>query len=260
MQIDAEVPSVSGASLACVGSCATASSDTRRPDDTAASGIPSTFPRPAEARTLLVNNIPKRYNQESLMADLERAGFGEDSLDFVYLPMDFNWRKNRGYAFVNCLNVDVAEAFARAFHGNNLTRCGAASKVVAVSVAAIQGLRRPIDCRLQGSQVFKAPSAVSVSSSKCSMVSSSPQSTGVRPTPGHSPRSAFSSVSDTASSVSQTALTPARALFAAGTSSLKRALSAGSLPEPKALKPNATQSLTASAVAQLAGDFSKPKG
>jgi len=100
--------------------------------------VVSPFPWPEEATTVMVRNIPNRYTAEELLADMLSAGI-EGTFDFLYLPMDFRTKRNRGYGFINFLNVSAAEEFVHAFHGMKLQRY-TTSKVVAVSPALTQGL------------------------------------------------------------------------------------------------------------------------
>lgn len=100
--------------------------------------VPSPFPWPSQATTVMVRNIPNRYTVEEFLADMLSAG-SEGTFDFLYIPMDFNTKRNRGYGFVNFLSVDAADTFARTFHGAKLQRY-TTTKVVAVSPAVTQGL------------------------------------------------------------------------------------------------------------------------
>ena len=86
----------------------------------------------------MVRNIPNRYTVEEFLADMLIAGI-KGTFDFLYLSIDFRTKRNRGYGFVNFLNVDFATDFVRTFHGRKLRRY-TRSKVVAVSPALTQGL------------------------------------------------------------------------------------------------------------------------
>ena len=104
--------------------------------------VPSPFPWPREATTVMVRNMPNRYTVEEFLADMPNAGI-EGTFDFFHLPMDFRTKRNRGYGFISLLSVDAAENFARTFHGTKLQRC-TTTKVVAVSPALTQGLEANI--------------------------------------------------------------------------------------------------------------------
>jgi len=95
--------------------------------------------------TLMIRNVPNRYTQQDLIAEVENLGFG-GLFDFLYLPVDQGGRnRNRvssvGYAFVNFLDHRAAEKCRVALQGFNFKRDGKVShKVALVSTAHIQGL------------------------------------------------------------------------------------------------------------------------
>lgn len=99
--------------------------------------------------TLMIRNIPNRYTQENLIADLEEAGFS-GTFDFLYLPLDqgkkhrhHGLRKtssNIGYAFVNFKDHESAEKCMDTFNGHTFSQISS-NKIAAVSVAHMQGLR-----------------------------------------------------------------------------------------------------------------------
>lgn len=72
--------------------------------------------------TVMLRNIPNRYNRNILLQLLNSQGF-ETKYDFVYLPMDFRNSVNLGYAFVNLTsNSDAIRLMAQFqnFHAWNL--------------------------------------------------------------------------------------------------------------------------------------------
>jgi hypothetical protein len=63
--------------------------------------------------TVMLRNIPNRYNRNILLNLLNTQGF-ECKYDFVYLPMDFRNSVNLGYAFVNLTtNSDAIRLMAQ---------------------------------------------------------------------------------------------------------------------------------------------------
>lgn len=90
----------------------------------------------------MIRNVPNRYTVEELLADMLNEGIN-GSFDFVYMPMDFKTKRNRGYGFVNFRTSSSAEFFAQTFHGKQLQRY-TTNKVVAISAAMTQGLEANI--------------------------------------------------------------------------------------------------------------------
>lgn len=90
--------------------------------------------------TLMIRNIPNRYTQKELIAELEDLGLG-GSFDFLYIPLDKGTMSNVGYAFVNFIQESWAEKCMAEFQNYRFKRHRKVSgKVAAVSVAHIQGL------------------------------------------------------------------------------------------------------------------------
>eukprot|EP00931_Biecheleriopsis_adriatica_P058583 TRINITY_DN3490_c0_g1_i3.p2 TRINITY_DN3490_c0_g1~~TRINITY_DN3490_c0_g1_i3.p2 ORF type:complete len:213 (+),score=58.99 TRINITY_DN3490_c0_g1_i3:143-781(+) len=88
--------------------------------------------------TVIVRNVPNRYTSEQLVNEAIAAGF--ENFDFFYLPIDFNTKRNRGYAFINFYSPIIAQQFTLAFHGRQLTRYRS-KKVLEIAPAATQGLQ-----------------------------------------------------------------------------------------------------------------------
>eukprot|EP00397_Hematodinium_sp_SG-2012_P011764 GEMP01011912.1.p1 GENE.GEMP01011912.1~~GEMP01011912.1.p1 ORF type:complete len:540 (+),score=104.60 GEMP01011912.1:75-1694(+) len=99
--------------------------------------------------TLMLRNIPARYSQEQLLADLEKLGFKGNCFDFFYLPVDFGTRKNLGYAFVNCVNSKIALTFCNDIDGKTLPRYWS-GKIIEVMPAAVQGFVLNVERFLNG--------------------------------------------------------------------------------------------------------------
>ncbi|CAK0904811.1 unnamed protein product [Prorocentrum cordatum] len=68
--------------------------------------------------TVMLRHVPEAVTQESLMLELDKAGFAF-MYDFVHLRSDLRSRfsSDRGMAFVNFLTPQIAGAFSEAFHG-----------------------------------------------------------------------------------------------------------------------------------------------
>jgi len=89
--------------------------------------------------TMMIRNIPNRYTQADLVAELESMGF-VDTFDFLYLPVDKGTMGSVGYAFVNFVDPIWATACmqqlaGRRFRGNRRN----SGKPAVVSVAHLQG-------------------------------------------------------------------------------------------------------------------------
>lgn len=90
--------------------------------------------------TLMIRNIPNRYTQRELIAELEELGFGS-TFDFLYMPLDKGTMSNVGYAFVNFIDPAWAEKCFNLFQSYRFQRHRKISgKIAAISVAHIQGL------------------------------------------------------------------------------------------------------------------------
>jgi len=103
--------------------------------------------------TLMVRNVPNRYDRAMLMQELDDLGF-QDKYDFVYLPIDSSTHWNVGYAFVNFDEPkDAADCMAR-LEGHQFIRFRHNNKRVAqVSVAHIQGLEKNL-AHCSGTSLF----------------------------------------------------------------------------------------------------------
>ena len=93
--------------------------------------------------TVMLRNIPNRYTAEELLAELFFEGF-KGSFDYLYLPVDFRTKCNRGFAFINFIASECARVFKQVFHNVRLTRY-ATRKRVLVSSAVRQGLRENVE-------------------------------------------------------------------------------------------------------------------
>lgn len=89
--------------------------------------------------TVMLRNIPNKYSLQLLLAEFETMGFG-GFVDFVYMPIDTNFRVNRGYAFVNFRDAKAAVQFRMQLQGRSMRRFRS-SKVVRVDRAMVQGFQ-----------------------------------------------------------------------------------------------------------------------
>ena len=72
------------------------------------------------------------------MLEFQNNGYGSDKIDFFYLPIDFKNKCNRGYAFVNFVEVEDIVSF---FNRYNEQRWNVfnSEKVCVIMYARIQG-------------------------------------------------------------------------------------------------------------------------
>mmetsp|Transcript_46905 Transcript_46905/g.131946 ORF Transcript_46905/g.131946 Transcript_46905/m.131946 type:complete len:264 (-) Transcript_46905:128-919(-) len=95
--------------------------------------------------TMMIRNIPNRYSQRELIAELEALGFA-GSFDFFYAPIDSGTMGNVGYAFVNFVDPYWAEHCQRTLTGYAFKKHQqkVRRKIATVSVAHLQGLQANI--------------------------------------------------------------------------------------------------------------------
>lgn len=105
---------------------------------TAAAAIP--VQEAGKVSTLMLRNIPVTYDRDQLLGDLDSRGF-RPSLDFFYLPIDFQTGNNVGYAFVNLTSETEVERFRRTYNGFQLS-ADRSNKICAVCDAQKQGLHQ----------------------------------------------------------------------------------------------------------------------
>lgn len=102
-----------------------------------------TTPHEGPNTTVMFRNIPNRFSPEALREVIRDKGFAM-SMDFFYMPMDFQNQCNLGYAFINFVNVEELEKFSREFHGQKLPLYKS-HKVCEVCPARVQGLKANVD-------------------------------------------------------------------------------------------------------------------
>lgn len=86
--------------------------------------------------TIMIKNIPNKYNQEMLLNVLEANYVGQ--YDFFYLPIDFKNKCNLGYAFVNFVESKGALRFYQEFHRQKWSDFNS-KKVCEITYARVQG-------------------------------------------------------------------------------------------------------------------------
>eukprot|EP00927_Polykrikos_kofoidii_P054539 TRINITY_DN48949_c0_g1_i1.p1 TRINITY_DN48949_c0_g1~~TRINITY_DN48949_c0_g1_i1.p1 ORF type:complete len:409 (-),score=41.81 TRINITY_DN48949_c0_g1_i1:96-1211(-) len=105
---------------------------------TAVDGSPGSEP----VTTLMLRNIPVKYNREMMLEDMDTRGF-RGSYDFFYLPIDFQTGNTVGYAFVNFFNPNEASRFRSVYQGRQLSQDSA--KICEVGVAKAQGKGKNVE-------------------------------------------------------------------------------------------------------------------
>lgn len=101
--------------------------------------------------TLMVRNIPNKYTQQMLLAEINLRHRGQ--YDFFYLPIDFKNKCNMGYAFINFMEARSIISFYREFDGQRWTNFNS-EKVCAISYARLQGKQAMI-ARFQNSSLLE---------------------------------------------------------------------------------------------------------
>ncbi|XWS67844.1 hypothetical protein CRYUN_Cryun04dG0039600 [Craigia yunnanensis] len=108
--------------------------------------------------TVMIRNIPNRYTREMLKdlldqycmvtnreAESQNAGADEEpsfsAFDFLYLPIDFVTKSNKGYAFVNFTNPGAARKFFYIWHDKHWD-CFQSNKIREIYCAKLQGVKQ----------------------------------------------------------------------------------------------------------------------
>jgi hypothetical protein len=95
------------------------------------------FVQPDARTSLMIRNIPNKYTQAMLLAEIEPF---KGQFDLFYLPIDFHNMCNVGYAFINFVDVKFIPAFYEHFHGLRWSQFNS-HKVCDITYARIQGQR-----------------------------------------------------------------------------------------------------------------------
>jgi hypothetical protein len=101
--------------------------------------------------TVMVRNIPNKYNQVMLLDEVNVRH--EGTYDFFYLPIDFKNKCNVGYCFINFLEPRFIVPFVQEFNGQRW-RSFNSEKVCVVSFARIQGKAAMVS-RFQNSSLLE---------------------------------------------------------------------------------------------------------
>lgn len=86
--------------------------------------------------TVMVRNIPNKYNQQMLLHEVNINH--EGTYDFFYLPIDFKNRCNVGYAFINFVKPEYIINFVQEFQGHRWKNFNS-GKICEITYARIQG-------------------------------------------------------------------------------------------------------------------------
>ncbi len=106
--------------------------------------------------TLMVKNIPNKYNQKMLLNQIDETHKGQ--YDFFYLPIDFQNKCNVGYAFINFIAPIFIPGFYERFNGRRWEKFS--SEKVRVLIFECFELKKPQICkltyaRIQGKQALQ---------------------------------------------------------------------------------------------------------
>jgi len=67
--------------------------------------------------TLMIRNLPNDYTQAMVLELLESKGFGSNTYNFFYLPIDFQTRVALGYAFIDLAHPSLVQPFWEVLDG-----------------------------------------------------------------------------------------------------------------------------------------------
>jgi len=89
--------------------------------------------------TLMIRNIPNRYNQEELLEEIDDLGFAL-KYDFFYMPVDAHNKCNVGYGFINFKTASDCTKFQKDFKHYHYQKYNS-RKIGEVTHAHMQGLK-----------------------------------------------------------------------------------------------------------------------
>eukprot|EP01122_Echinamoeba_exundans_P001486 TRINITY_DN1152_c0_g1_i6.p1 TRINITY_DN1152_c0_g1~~TRINITY_DN1152_c0_g1_i6.p1 ORF type:complete len:1153 (-),score=174.92 TRINITY_DN1152_c0_g1_i6:77-3535(-) len=102
--------------------------------------------------TLMIKNIPNKYDQEMLLLAINRQHVG--LYDFFYLPIDFKNKCNVGYAFINFIDPKSICSFFEEFNNKKWERFNS-EKVCQITYARIQGKHSMVEHFKNSSLMFE---------------------------------------------------------------------------------------------------------
>jgi RNA recognition motif-containing protein len=102
--------------------------------------------------TLMIKNIPNKYDQEMLLLAINRQHVG--LYDFFYLPIDFKNKCNVGYAFINFIDPRSICTFFEEFNNKKWERFNS-EKVCQITYARIQGKNAMVEHFKNSSLMFE---------------------------------------------------------------------------------------------------------
>ena len=92
--------------------------------------------------TIMIRNIPNKYNQSALLSELNVRHQGR--FDFLYLPIDFSNNANVGYAFVNFVHPLFIIDLYKEFMGRDWPKYRSQKKCD-IKYARLQGFNKLMD-------------------------------------------------------------------------------------------------------------------
>jgi len=96
---------------------------------------------PRNTTTLVVRNIPARYNQQKLLKEWDPK---ESGINIMHLPFSIRMRRNVGYVFLNFVTYEQARFFQELWHGAVLADHGTCKRLD-VAHAPVQGFQRNLE-------------------------------------------------------------------------------------------------------------------
>lgn len=97
-------------------------------DDNACDEVQRQSEGDAGVQTLMLKNLPAHCFEERLGLELERVGFGH-LYNYIHVPRDARYRRNRGIGFVNFTSAAAAKTFQ--------TMCPVASSRASAAIALV---------------------------------------------------------------------------------------------------------------------------
>lgn len=113
--------------------------------------------------TVMMRNLPNKYSHDMLYEEINDAGFS-GYFDFMYLPIDNETKRNKGYAFINFVDSVSSWSFKCYYEGRRMSRFNS-EKCVTVVPATIQGFEtnHALKRTMEGPQFLNARAAQTAS-------------------------------------------------------------------------------------------------